>query len=121
MKRSEIIDLLEIIAGAYPNAKLVDPLRTVDAWMLAFGEADAGEIYKAARHHLNTCRFFPTIADIQQCRQKAKLIYSDNPLRISPARESDINTLSIEEENGKCIDVGIDWFSELGFDIGDEC
>lgn len=117
MTRAEIANLLEIMAAAYPNAKLGDAKRMVDAWELAFGKDDAGEVYKAARHHLNTCRFFPTIADIQQCRQKGKLIYSDNsPLQIENKTDNYLTIGDGKEYSDQYMDI----LEDLGFGTDEE-
>lgn len=79
MTREQIIDLLEIMAAAYPNTKIKDPQRMVEAWMLAFSEDDAERVYKAARHHINNNRFFPTAADIRESMTRGELIYGDQP------------------------------------------
>ena len=76
MTREEVIRLLETIRAAYPNAKgIVDPKKTVDVWTMAFAEDPADVIYKAARHHFNTNRFFPNVADIRDCINKGQMLY----------------------------------------------
>ncbi len=75
MTREEVIKLLQILRAAYPNTKINDPAGTVSAWELAFGEDEADTIYKAARHYMNTGKFFPTIADIRKAIRKGNMIY----------------------------------------------
>ena len=65
MTRDEIIALLSKIRGAYPNTKITDAAGLVDSWELAFFGDDASEVYKAVRFHLNTSKFFPTVADLR--------------------------------------------------------
>lgn len=79
MTRKDIIKLLEMMMAAYPNAKIVNPSDLVSAWELAFGQDKADVIYKAARHHMNTNKFFPTVADIRNCINKGQMIYGDQP------------------------------------------
>lgn len=73
MTRKEIATLLSRIRAAYPNYKLTDPNGMLDMWELAFGGDDPAKVYRAAREHLNTNKYFPTIADIrkQMCRPSA--------------------------------------------------
>lgn len=77
MTREQTIDLLEIMAAAYPNAKIKDPERMVQAWQLAFGEEDAERVYKAARYHINHSKFFPTAADIRDGMTRGNIIYGE--------------------------------------------
>jgi len=67
MTREEITRLLEALIAAYPSAKIVDARGMVNAWEMAFGDECAETIYKAARLHMKTNKFFPTIADISKC------------------------------------------------------
>lgn len=79
MTREEIVSLLEILVASYPNAKVSDPDGMVAAWELAFAEESAESIYKAARHHINTNKFFPTPADIRAVMVKASIVYDNAP------------------------------------------
>lgn len=79
MTREQIIDLLEIMAAAYPNTKIKDAERMVQAWQLAFAEDDAESVYKAARYHINHNRFFPTAADIRDSMTRGALLYGERP------------------------------------------
>lgn len=87
MTRDEIVDLLEILFGAYPNQKIKDAERMIQAWQLAFADEEAERIYKAARFHINRNKFFPTVADIRESIEKGVLIYS-NQVQEAPAIES---------------------------------
>lgn len=116
MSREEVIDLLEILAAAYPNARLGNPKRTADAWMLAFAEADAGDIYKAARHHMTSSPYFPTIADIEKAR---KYTFRYQAPADMPAIEDKNKPLAISD--GKdYMEIHDDFLADLGFDIGDD-
>ncbi len=81
MTREEIVVLLEILAAMYPNtmSKIGDPERMIQGWELAFGDEPAEVIYKAARHHMKTCKFFPTVADIFNSKQVGEMIYGQLP------------------------------------------
>lgn len=85
MTRDEVRELLAVLVDAYPyiSTKIADPEKTIDAWLLAFGDQDAKTIYQAARHHMKTQRFFPAIADIEDAIPKGKMIYGD-PRKIFP-------------------------------------
>ena len=87
MSRDEITKLLELAVAAYPNTKNIDAKAMVLAWEMAFGEEPAERVYKAMRFHINTSRFFPTIADIRKVMGRAESLY-DAPdcavLRLKP-------------------------------------
>lgn len=76
MTRDEITKLLELTCAAYPNAKITDPAGTASVWEMAFGEYPADQIFKAVRYHIQTNRFFPTIADIQKNIVRAGIAYN---------------------------------------------
>ena len=80
MTRDEITKLLEIITATYPHAvnKIKDPSAMATAWELALGEYEAKAVYKAARLHLATNKYFPSPADIQEKLARASLIYSSS-------------------------------------------
>lgn len=82
MTREETMRLLQFLAGCYPNKKITDPKGMIDAYMLAFSDDDAGDIYKAARHHMMTNKYFPTPADIRDCLAKGRIIYNDEQLAL---------------------------------------
>ena len=79
MNRNEIINLLEVISSAYPNTKIKDPKAIVSAWELTLGGFSAESVYKAARLHLETSKFFPTPSEIADKIVRADLIYSVRP------------------------------------------
>lgn len=78
MTREETIRLLKICRAAYPYKSIQDPSGMIDAWQLAFGGEQAERIYKAARLHMNTNKFFPTIADIREAMKRSDLIYGES-------------------------------------------
>lgn len=79
MKRDEIINLLEVLASAYPNTKIKDAGATVSAWELTLGGFSAEAVYKAARLHMETNKFFPAPSEIAEKIVRAELIYTDRP------------------------------------------
>ena len=80
MTRDEIVSLLEIVISAYPNAKINDAGAMVSAWEMCLGDFSAESVYKAARLHMNTNRFFPTPADIRSNIVRAEMVYRDSEI-----------------------------------------
>lgn len=82
MSREEIIKLLGIAIAAYPNTRNIDAKAMVSVWEMAFGEEPSERVYKAMRFHIETCRFFPTIADIKKAMPRAEILYmaSESPV-----------------------------------------
>lgn len=95
MNRKEIVKLLEVLASAYPNAKIKDAKATVAAWELTLGDFSAESVYKAARLHMDTNVFFPTPADIKDKIVRAELIYNGPD---PDALESSVKITPINEE-----------------------
>lgn len=83
MTRKEIAKLLNMMYTAYPHTKISDASMMLDAWELAFGDEDAMAVYKSARYHMKTCKFFPTIADIMKGMNKGELLYGENGVAIT--------------------------------------
>jgi hypothetical protein len=99
MTRQEILELLKRLRAAYPNSKIADPVGLVEAWEMAFGEDNAEQIYKAARHHLETSPFFPTIVDIRHAIVKGELLYGKSSQ--SP-KIANLGANIIEHDEGFC-------------------
>lgn len=78
MTRDEIIDLLEIVSAAYPNATshIKDAGALVTAWEMVLGEFSAEAVYKAARFHLQTNKYFPSPSDIRDKIVRAEITYT---------------------------------------------
>lgn len=79
MTHDEVVDLLEELFNAYPNNPIKDAGGTIRTWEREFGSDDAGTIYKAARHHMNTNRYFPNVADIRKSINKGQMLYGKEP------------------------------------------
>lgn len=60
--RPEIEMVLGMLCAAYPNFELQDP--TLELWVLEFREVPARHLELAARAHLRTSRYFPSIGEI---------------------------------------------------------
>lgn len=88
MTREEIINLLEIVSAAYPNAmnKISDPETMVSAWEMGLGMYSAETVYKAARLHMEKSCFFPTIADIRDNIIRARIVFEAPPTNALKAK-----------------------------------
>ena len=91
MTREEIARLLKLVYSAYPNAKIKDIKTMVDAWEMTFGSYDAEAVYKAARLHMETNRFFPTPADIKEKMVKAKVVFGEATVTALPSPATEDN------------------------------
>lgn len=82
MSREEVIKLLGILYSAYPyiKDKVNDPQVMASAWEMCLGGYSAESVYKAARLHMETNRFFPTPADILSNIVRAELVYRDSEI-----------------------------------------
>ena len=92
MSREEIMKVLQIAIAAYPNTKNIDAKAMVAAWEMAFGEEPAERVYKAVRYHIETQRFFPTIAEIRKAMPRAEIVYmaSESPAKRLQAKGDQI-------------------------------
>lgn len=93
MTRKEIAKLLEVILAAYPNAKIKDAGATVSTWEMILGDFSAESVYKAARLHMETCKFFPTPADIRDKMVRADLMYSESPLETAKLQGASVKMI----------------------------
>lgn len=100
MTRDEIVNLLEIVISAYPNAKINDAGAMVTAWEMCLGDFSAESVYKAARLHMNTNRFFPTPADIRSNIVRAELVYRDSEIdqKRLEAKPEPSTAIAVKEE-----------------------
>ena len=99
MSREEIVKLLELAVAAYPNTKNIDAKAMVSVWEMAFGEEPAERVYKAMRFHIETCRFFPTIADIRNVMTRAEISYSASDCAVLRLKPKD-NQMSLPAKAG---------------------
>ena len=79
MTRKEVMDLLEILVTAYPYSqdKIESPQKLASIWQMIFAEDDAEKVFKAARYHMNTRKFFPTPADLREVMSRARISYDN--------------------------------------------
>ena len=96
MSREETIKLLGILYAAYPfiKDKIKDPNTTVSTWEMTLGEFTADAVYKAARLHIATNKYFPSPADIREKIVRAQLVYSS----------SEIGQDSLQADNTKLLE-----------------
>ena len=106
MTRQEIIELLNIVRSNYPNAKIPSPRDTVSAWELAFADEPADVIFKAARHHMNTNKFFPAVADIKSCINKGQMLYGDSEASVPKIPTKKIPEVNCPLNDHYCILLG---------------
>lgn len=78
MTQDQILELLEKLWGNYPNYK-GNPQETLEGFERAFGNADAGMVFKAARVHMDLSPFFPNPADIKSLYVKGDMVYGEQP------------------------------------------
>lgn len=93
MNSKEAAQILAVVRTAYPNTKIEDAGAMVQAWVMGLGEYSASSVMKAARLHMATAKFFPTIAEIRNNIVRAEMVYS----------ESDIETTKIEPSKQKLL------------------
>ena len=99
MTREQTIKLLEVLKACYPNTKKIeDPRMMVEAWMMAFMDDDAGDVYKAARYHMSRNKYFPSVAEIKECMSKARIIYDNtapNPRALPSGEREDADLIPL--------------------------
>ena len=108
MTRNEIIDLLDILSASYPYAakSIANPKALIAAWEMTLGEFSAEAVYKAARLHLETNKYFPSPSDVRDKIVRAQIAYAPT---IPNAIESKANN---SEEMEKNLDLFCQW---IGF------
>ena len=91
MTRDETIKLLMTLSVNYPQAAkaIKNPKETAVVWEMNLGEFPAEAVYKAARLHMSTSKYFPNPADIREKITRAKLIYTEPELKEIEAPKTD--------------------------------
>jgi len=66
--KTECINLIRELLGAYPNTKMDNPQGTINSYMLILAEYDAELVYKAARMYMGNPKnkYFPKAAEIKK-------------------------------------------------------
>lgn len=90
MTREETAKLLKILASAYPNtmSKITDPESMIIAWEMTLGDFSAEAVYKAARLHMETNKYFPAPSDIRDNIVRAQIVYQPTILNALEAGEN---------------------------------
>lgn len=110
MNRNEITKLLEILVANY-GKNITDPKTMADSWEMNLGEFSAEAVFKAARLHMASSKYFPNPADIRELIPKAQLVYN------SPM----LPTLGTGEDDAKKWEPFLDAFCrKMGFGGGPE-
>lgn len=115
MNREETIKLLGIITSAYPNIadKIKDPDLMASTWEMELGNYSAEAVYKAARLHIASSKYFPTPSNIIDNIVRAQLLYS----------EPTLNAIESHSTNADIIEQYLDTFCEwigLGSEENDD-
>ena len=67
----EITEVMELLQSAYPSNK--SNAKLLDIWVRKFAETPAAILARAAELHIETCKFFPALAEIWElCQNKAE-------------------------------------------------
>ena len=87
-----------MLSAAYPHAtkNITNPKALVTAWEMTLGGFSAESVYKAARLHMETNRYFPSPSDIRDNIVKAQIVYQPT---IPNALESKANNSEETENN----------------------
>ena len=113
MTREETIKLLAMVRANYPNVKISDPAATATAWEMALGGYTAEAVFRAARLHMTTSKFFPTPADILDKIVRQEIVYNGPLLKTIPAPKPKALVTDIPDEN---VEEYLEAFTEwIGF------
>lgn len=74
MTREDIIKLLAVLSDNY-NVKIANPSGKATAWEMVLGGRNTDSVYKAARMHMETNRYFPSPADLIKLIPRAEAAY----------------------------------------------
>ena len=111
MTREETIKLLAMVRANYPNVKISDPSATVSAWEMALGGYSAEAVFKSARLHMMTSKFFPTPADILEKLVRSEIVYNGPDIKQIPAPKAFVSPIP-EENVDEYLEVFCEW---IGF------
>ena len=122
MNRGEIIKLLSILSEAYPASKIKDAASMATTWEMCLGEFSADSVYKAARLHINTSKFFPTVAEIRDKIVRAGIVYNEDSIEVKRIGGDQVKMLEGTTQTqiyiddyveGICRDVGFGYPNEF--------
>lgn len=118
MNNKEAAQILAIIRSAYPNTKIDDAGAMVQAWVMGLGDYSASSVMKAARLHMATAKFFPSISEIREKIVRAELIYSESEIetkKLEPSKKllGNDNDLIVFDEIKNDENLTFDMFADL--------
>ena len=116
MNREEIIKLLTVLSGAYPKQKIEDPALMASAWELCLGDQPAELIYRAAKIHMETNKFFPSICEILENTKRARILIQDETKRLEGSGRKLIGArvcYTDSQLEQLCKDVGLGYPNDL--------
>lgn len=111
MERKEIVELLKVVASAYPHTKIADPKAMVTTWEMTLGEFSTEAVYKATRLHMETNKYFPSPSDIRDNIVRAQIAYTTPITNAIEAR-----AVPNEDEN---LELFCQWIG-FGYEENDE-
>ena len=94
MNRTEITELLAIAKSAYPTVKIENPKAVVTAWEIGLGDYEAESVAKALRFHIETSKFFPTVADIRDKMVRSQIVYDESEIEINKLESGETEELN---------------------------
>lgn len=99
MNREDIIRLLGILSEAYPNTKIKNASSMASTWEMCLEDYSAESVYKAARLHMSTSKFFPTPAEIRENIVRAEIVYNESEIELRKLEGQDA-TKRLETHSG---------------------
>lgn len=92
MTKTECINLIRELLGAYPNTKMDNPQGTINSYMLILGEYEAKTVYKAARMYMTSGskakRYFPQPGELKKYIGLAPYMFNPQAMEL-PSDTSD--------------------------------
>ena len=76
MTRAELLPLIKRLLAVYPNNGVQDVKSLVDGWAMIFADDPAEAVYKAARLHMGTKKWFPKASEIKELIPYAVDLYN---------------------------------------------
>lgn len=64
MRASEVVRVVELLQGAYPRQEI--PKSTLSVYVMALADLDVEDCLRAVTRHVQTSKWFPTIAEIRE-------------------------------------------------------
>lgn len=88
MNKAECIALVKALMGSYPNNGITDPRATVESYLLVLGEYPAESVFKAARLHMTTNKWFPKPQEIIKKMNMASNLYGSDETALPATTKS---------------------------------